>query len=184
MASVSEREKRMRVTFVTATALAAIFATAAAADEYPPRKPGLWEVTVHNSAIPDVTTKMCLDAETDQLFHKFSDNIRTQHCAKHDMKVTGGTVVMDTSCALGGTTVTTNSVTTFTGDSAYHVDVKMHFDPPKLGQSDMSTTQDAKWVGDCPADMKAGDLLLPHGIKINIKTVGMLKSLLHGHSDQ
>jgi hypothetical protein len=185
MASMTEREKRMRVTFLTATALAAIFATAAsAADEYPPRKPGLWEVTVHNPAIPDVTTKMCLDAETDQLFHKFSDSIRTHHCAKHDVKFTGDTVQSDTSCTAGGTTVTTSSTTKFSGDSAYHVDINIHFDPPKLGHSDMSTSQDGKWVGDCPADMKPGDLMLPHGIKINIKTVNMFKSLLPGHSSQ
>ena len=39
--------------------------------------------------------------------------------------------------------MTTTSITTFTGDSAYHVDVKSHFDPPKLGQSDVTITQDA-----------------------------------------
>jgi hypothetical protein len=184
MASVTERERRMRVAFVTATALAAIFATAAAADTYPPRKPGLWEVSVHNSAIPDVTTKMCIDADTDQLFHKFSDDIRTHHCDKHDTKFSGDTVETDTSCVVRGTTVTTDSVTKFTGDTAYHVDIKMHFDPPKLGQSDMSTSQDAKWLSDCPADMKPGDLLLPHGLKINIRTVNMFKSLLPGHGGQ
>ena len=173
----------MRVTFGMAAALATIiFATAAAADTYPPRKPGFWEVVVHNPAVPDITTKMCIDAETDQLFHKFSDDIRTHHCAKHDVKITGETVVTDTACAVGGTTITTNSVTTFTGDSAYHVDVKMHFDPPKLGHSDIATTQDAKWIGECPADMKPGDLVLAHGIKFNIKTVNMLKSLMPGHN--
>lgn len=170
----------MRVTFVMTVALVSISATAAAAEDYPPRKPGLWEVSVHNPSIPDVTTKLCIDAATDQLFHQFSNNVRSQHCSKNDIKVSGSTVTADSDCTLGGTKVTTTSITTFTGDSAYHVDVKSHFDPPKLGQSDVTITQDAKWTGECPADMKPGDFDMGHGIKINVKTIRFLKSLLHG----
>ncbi len=172
----------MRLTFVTAAAMVSIFATAAAADDYPPRKAGLWEITLHNPAVPDIPRKMCIDAETDQLFRKFSSDVRSKHCAKHEIKVTGETVSEDTTCTLGGTTVTTNSVTTYTSDSAYQVDIKMHFDPPKLGQSDVASTQDAKWTGDCPADMKPGDIDLGHGIKFNIRTVNMFNSLLPGHN--
>lgn len=170
----------MRVTFAMTAALASIFATAAAADDYPPRKPGLWEVSVHNPAIPDVTTKMCIDAATDQLFHQFSNNVRSKHCSKNDIKVTGSTVTADSDCTMGGTKVTTTATTTYTGDSAYHVDIKSHFDPPKLGQSDVTITQDAKWTGDCPADMKPGDFDMGHGIRINVKTITYLKSLLPG----
>jgi len=174
----------MRLTLMTAAALATIFSMGARADEYPPRKPGLWEVTVHNPAIPDVTMKMCLDADTDQAFHKFSGDVRAKHCQKNDVKVTGLTVTADSQCLLGSTTVTTNAVTVFTGDGAYHVDIKTHFDPPKLGQSDVTITQDAKWTGDCPADMKPGDMDMGHGIRFNVKTVNMLKSLLPGHNGQ
>jgi hypothetical protein len=172
----------MRLTLMTAAALATIFSMAAQADDYPPRKPGLWEITAHNPApVPDVTMRLCIDPVTDQMFHKFSGDVRAKHCQKNDMKVTGPTVTADSICKLGGTTVTTNSVMTYTGDGAYHVDIKTHFDPPKLGQSDVTVTQDAKWTGDCPADMKPGDLDMGHGIKFNIKTVNMLKSLIPGH---
>ncbi len=174
----------MRVAFVTATTLAVIFATAAAADGYPPRKPGLWELTVHNPATPDVTTKMCIDADVDQLFHQFSDNVRTRHCAKHDTKFAGDTVETDATCAMGSTTMTLNSVTKFTGDTVYHVDIKTHFDPPKLGHSDIDVSQDAKWVSECPADKKPGDFDMGHGIRLKIKTVARLGSLLQGHSAQ
>lgn len=176
-------EGRMRVSLMAAAALATVFSMAARADDYPPRKPGLWEVTVHNQAIPDVTRRMCIDAQTDQMFHKFSGDVRAKHCSKNDVKVTGLTVNADSVCLLGGSTVTTDETTTFTGDSAYHVDIKMHFDPPKLGKSDVAVTQDAKWSGDCPADMKPGDMDMGHGIKFNIKAVSLFKSLLPGHSD-
>jgi hypothetical protein len=171
----------MRVTFAMTAALVSVFATAAAADDFPPRKPGLWEVSVHNPSIPNVAMKMCIDAATDQLFHKFSGDVRARHCAKNTIKVTGNIVTADSDCTLSGTKVTSSAVTTFTGDAAYHVDIKTHFDPPKFGHSDVTITQDAKWVGDCPADMKPGDFVMGHGIKINIKTITMMKSLLPGH---
>jgi hypothetical protein len=181
---LGKREGPMRVTFGVAMGLAAFFVTAAAADDYPPRKPGLWEVVSHNAALPEVNMKMCIDSETDQLFHKFSSNIRSKHCEKNDIKVAGDTVQTETICSLGGTKVTTSSVTKFTGDAAYHVDITTHFDPPKLGQSEITATQDAKWVSDCPADMKPGDFDMGHGIRVNIKTINMLKSLMPGHSNQ
>ena len=175
----------MRVTLMTAVALATIFSMAAHADDYPPRKAGLWEVAVHNPApVPDATIRMCIDPDTDQMFHKFSGDVRAKHCSKSEVKVTGSTVNADSICKMGGTTMTTNLTTTYTGDSAYHVDIKSHFDPPKAGQSDVTITQDAKWMGDCPADMKPGDLDMGHGLKFNIKTVNMLKSLIHGHDSQ
>lgn len=170
----------MRVTFGVAMGLAAFFVTAAAADDYPPRKPGLWEVVSHNEALPGITMKMCIDSETDQLFHKFSSNIRSKHCEKNDTKVTGETVETQTICTLGGTTVTTHSVTKFAGNDVYHVDITTHFDPPKLGQSEITATQDAKWVGDCPADMKPGDFDMGRGVRVNVKTLERFRSLIPG----
>ncbi len=92
-------------------------------------------------------------------------------------------VTSESDCTLGGTKVDSVAVATFTSDSAYHVDIKTHFDPPKLGHSDVAMSQDAKWVSECPADMKPGDFDMGHGIKMNIKTVERLRSLLPGHSD-
>jgi hypothetical protein len=184
MAKPLKWEGRMRVTLMTAAALATILSIAARADDYPPRKAGLWEVAVHNPAVPDVTMKLCIDPDTDQMFHKFSGDVRAKHCQKNTVNVSGTTVTAESVCLLGSITTTTDAVTTFTGDSAYHVDIKMHFDPPKLGQSDVAITQDAKWTGDCPADMKPGDMDMGHGLKFNIKTVNMLKSLFHHDSSQ
>ena len=167
----------MRVTLLAATTLATIFATAATASGYPPRKPGLWEVTAQNPKMPAVTTKMCLDAETDILLHMF-DIVPTLNCAKHDVKFAGETVTTDTTCLAARTTITTNSVTKFAGDAAYHVDITMHFNPPRAGLSQVSMIQDGKWVGDCPAGMAPGDLILAGTRKINIKTSNNPPSLL------
>jgi hypothetical protein len=41
-------------------------------------------------------------------------------------------------------------------------------DPPMAGHADSTFTQDGKWQGACPADMKPGDMVMPTGMKMNI----------------
>lgn len=171
----------MRINGIIATALGVtIIGTAALADDYPPRKAGLWEVTISAGENVSHTMKMCIDPDTDQLFHKFGTDLRTKHCARNDVKVDGSVVTADSECKVGSTTITTTSVTNFTGDSAYHVDVKTHFDPPLLGKSDASVTQDGKWTGPCPAGMKPGDFILANGMKINVKMLSVLSKFVPG----
>jgi hypothetical protein len=67
------------------------------------------------------------------------------------------------------TQITTQSVTKFTGDSSYHTDINSKFSPPMMGRSDSVMTQDAKWVGACPADLIPGDVVMGNGMKVNIK---------------
>ena len=68
--------------------------------------------------------------------------------------------------------MTSHSVMTFTGDSAYKTDTQTHFDPPMMGRSDSSMAQEAKWAGPCPADMQPGDMIGPNGMKMNLKSLG------------
>ncbi|HLH11550.1 MAG TPA: DUF3617 family protein [Methylovirgula sp.] len=170
----------MRIEFLAIVVGVTGFAAAAQADDYPPRKAGLWEVTVQGSGLSH-TMKMCIDAGTDQLFHKMGADVLAKHCSRNDLKVNGATVTTESECKMRGSTVTTTSVTNFTGDSAYHTDIKTHFDPALLGKTDESVTQDAKWTGDCPADMKPGDFVMANGIKVNVKMLDALKGLIPGH---
>ena len=41
-----------------------------------------------------------------------------------------------------------------------------------------ATTIEAKWVGACKADQKAGDIMMPGGMKMNIKDMEKLKSMI------
>jgi hypothetical protein len=178
----NEEGTLMRMSGRVVMALALTISTAALADDYPPRRPGLWEVTMGAAGAPGPTLKMCIDAETDQIFHQVGTDFKTKRCDQSDVKVNGTTVTADGECKVHGTTITTTSTTNFTGDSAYHTDIKSHFDPAFLGKTDTTMTQDGKWTGDCPADMKPGDMVLGNGIKINVKTLNMLKSLIPGKS--
>jgi hypothetical protein len=49
---------------------------------------------------------------------------------------------------------------------------------PGGGARDSATTIEAKWLGACKADQKAGDIMMPGGMKINIKDMEKLKALI------
>jgi hypothetical protein len=70
---------------------------------------------------------------------------------------------------MGQSQMTSQAVTKFTGDTAYHTDANTKFDPPMAGRDSSVVTQDAKWTGPCPADMEPGDVVMGNGMKVNIK---------------
>jgi hypothetical protein len=156
-------------------AAAASVALMAQTDQMPKRKPGLWEMTMATNdpgapASPP-PMKMCVDAATDAEMYKFSMGQAKQNCSKSDIKSDGTTVVMDGDCTYGASRMTTHATMKFAGDTAYHTDIRRHFDPPLYGRSDTSMTQDGKWVGACPAGMQPGDMIAPNGQKTNMRTM-------------
>ena len=90
-------------------------------------------------------------------------------CDAPEIHRSGSTVTVGTVCTMGESKVTTQAVTKFTGDTAYHTDANTKFDPPMAGHDASAMTQDAKWAGPCPADMVPGDMLMGNGMKMNIK---------------
>jgi hypothetical protein len=70
---------------------------------------------------------------------------------------------------MGESQMATQAVTKFTGDTAYHTEASTKFTPPMHGREQSIVTQDARWTGPCPADMVAGDMMMPNGMKMNMK---------------
>lgn len=143
----------------------------ARADDFPPRKAGLWQVdmTMPGGQMPPQQMKMCIDPATDAEMYQLGMNAAQGMCNKPDLHRNGSTVTVSTICKMGESQVTSQTVTKFTGDTAYHTDANTKFDPPMAGRGEAVVTQDAKWVGPCPADMVAGDVLMGNGMKMNIK---------------
>lgn len=150
----------------------------AGAGDYPKRKPGLWEVTrtSANSKYPPQVQQICLDAATDALLYKVSENAGRSTCSKLQVLHSGEKVVVDSICTLGKTQLTSHSVVSFRGDSAYHEDIAIHYDPPLFGKkADSASTKDAAWVGACTAGMRAGDIVtkpsptMPIVLRMNIR---------------
>jgi hypothetical protein len=148
--------------------------TAAQSDDLPKRKPGLWAVTLHmaQGTMPTQGMKFCTDAATDAELYRFGMNAAQGMCSRYDLHRSGDVATVDTECRMGDMKMTSRAVMTFTGDAAYKTDIQTHFDPPVMGRSDSTMTQEAKWTGPCPAEMKPGDLVGPNGMKLNMKSMG------------
>ena len=155
------------------------FALPAYAESIPARKPGLWEITMHRDGSPMAApaSQLCLDAKTDAQLMKNGEAMANGMCDKPQVSGSGSTRVFDTVCHISGSTQNSHSVMTFPDSSTYHVDVTSTYAPPLYGKSSGHMTQDAKWVGPCPADMQPGDMMM-NGMKMNIlgMTSGALKT--------
>ena len=154
-----------------------LLAQSARADDYPPRKPGLWELTMAsaNAKLPPNSAQLCIDKATDAALYAFGMAASSKACSKSQIKVSGRVVTVDTTCQIGTSQQTTHATTTFIGDTAYHTQTNAHFDPPLYGRSDSATTHDAKWLGPCPEAMRPGDIVTATGIRMNIRDMTAAK---------
>ena len=164
---------------ITAMLLASATACGAAqAADFPARKPGLWQVnmTMPGGPMPPQQMKMCIDRNTDSEMQRLGMNASQGMCSKPDITRSGNTVTINSVCKMAQTQASTHAVSQFTGDTAYHTDVTTKFDPPLAGHAQQMMAQDAKWISPCPADMKPGDVVMPNGMKMN------MKQMMGGHS--
>ena len=140
------------------------------AQDFPPRKAGLWQVdmTMPGGQKTPEPMKMCIDPGTDAEMYKLGMSVSQGMCDKPDIRRSGSTVTVNTVCKMGDSQITTQAVTKFTGDTAYHTEANTKFDPPMAGRDKATMMQDANWVGACPADMVAGDITMGNGVKMNI----------------
>lgn len=162
-----------RITAGIGLASVVLFAASASAQDFPPRKPGLWQIdmTMPGGPMPQQMQqmKMCIDAATDAEMHKMGMSAAQGMCGKPDISRSGSTLTVNSNCKVGDVQTTTQAITKFTGDTAYHTDVNTKFNPPMQGRAEQKMAQDAKWVGACPADMQPGDVVMGNGMKVNIK---------------
>ena len=163
----------MRVFIGFGLLLAATACGPALAVDMPQRKPGLWQVSMNmpgrNAPMPEI--RMCIDSTTDAEMFKLSMNVAQGQCSRFESRRDGNVVTIDTVCKINERQMTSRSVIRFSGDSAYHTDIDTKFDPPMTGRAESVMTQDAKWTGPCPADLQPGDMMMPTGGKMNIKTI-------------
>ena len=148
-------------------------AAAAAAQEFPKLKPGLWSqttTTVGRPKAPPQVSTLCLDESTQQYIYRMSMGMAAGLCSKHDLKVAGNKVTIDAVCDLGVTRMQTTTVTTLTGDTAYRTEAHAVFDPPLKGTPrDSVTVIDGKHIGACKEGQQPGDMTLPNGQTMNIR---------------
>lgn len=141
--------------------------------ETPKRKPGLWIQTTHAEglgAFPPIA--VCIDRETDSKMAWWGQQAVRGGCARNDVKRNpDGSWSFESVCQTEGN-IRTSSKGTASGDfnSAYAVDVETTTEGapiPDLNGT-RKVTMAFEWQGDCPADMKPGDMRLPDGSVVNM----------------
>jgi hypothetical protein len=147
-------------------------ASAFAAD-LPVLKSGLWELTRSSPQQPETKrlTTMCLDESVQAQMREFGLGVAKELCSKSDRRVEGNRLIIDAVCKLGTTTMTTHSVMTFSGNTAYHTEGSASYDPPFMNMTEAKSSIDAKWAGECPPGQQPGDIKLESGQTINIKSM-------------
>ncbi|WP_315835166.1 DUF3617 domain-containing protein [Bradyrhizobium prioriisuperbiae] len=150
----------------------ALPATAHAGElELPTRKPGLWDMKMLSaeSQKTPISMQQCTDEATDKvLMARINSQPVSAACSKRDMQKTATGYIMDTECGTPGMTM--KSHTEITGDFNSAYTIKMTSQHLANGVSrDTNITVEAKWVGACAADQKAGDMIMPGGAKMNVK---------------
>jgi hypothetical protein len=177
----------MKLVTILVTAAAAAFATTIAAGaqtlDLPARKAGLWDmktVTEAPPGLPSLSTQMCIDAATDKEVMNFGLKLSKDSCKRYDIKRAGKAWVIDADCNFGPVKSTTK--TTVTGDFQSSIELRIEGTsegiPGTKGPQPTVITQTAKWVSACANGMKPGDMVLPGGLRVNVRQVRELQKML------
>jgi hypothetical protein len=153
----------------------------AAAVELPVRKPGLWEMKVVRvgSPVPDMTMQHCTDETTDKTMNDTVSPMAKDMCSRQDIQKTAAGYVSDSVCGVAGMSITSHVEITGDFNSGYTVKSTSHSERGAAGAPrDSTTTIEAKWLGACKPDQKAGDIMMPGGMKMNIKDMEKLKAMI------
>ena len=153
---------------------------AARAVDAPLRKAGLWEMKIvrTGSPMPEMTMQHCTDESTDKLMTSTFSPMSKEMCSKNDTVKTATGYTTDSICNVSGMSMTSHADITGDFNSAYTVKVTSHSQGGPSGAGrDSTMTLEAKWLGACKADQKAGDIVMPGGLKMNVKDMEKLKGL-------
>ena len=164
---------RSPVSSVLLTCALFLGATGVSAIDFPTMKAGLWESTVTREGVAQKVggTKMCMDTAVQKEMMEMGMGQMKAMCSKNDIRRDGNRVYGNVECKFGESMMKSSSVTTFTGDTSYHTEIKSSFTPPMQGVPSGNTTIDAKWIGACPAGMEVGDVMMSDGRKVNMRNM-------------
>lgn len=161
----------MKTRVVVASALFLGLSITAQGQDFPARKPGLWEIQMEMGTRPGgIVTKLCLDNSVDKkMMERGLTTVRPGvQCSQRDIKTTGSSITVNSVCNDGNRTTTTHAETVFQGNTAYKTVAVVKYTPELAGKSESTVSQNARWLSACPADWKPGDMELPMGGRINI----------------
>lgn len=163
------------------SAVTLLSAVSAIADpiEMPARKPGLWEMKIlGSSGTPRMTMQHCTDESTDKFMNTAFSPMAKEMCSKNEMTKTATGYVTDSVCNIGGTTSTSHAEITGDFNSAYTMKMTSQSEGGTKGAARDTTMQlEARWLGSCKPGQKPGDIMMPGGMKMNVKDLEKMKAM-------
>ncbi|MCC7039320.1 MAG: DUF3617 family protein [Burkholderiales bacterium] len=164
-----------RVVWLPLAALALV-ATPAPAQDYPKLRAGQWDIVVDRSRTgngpPTMRNTMCTDEAVQRDMIASGMGVSREICTRHDFRREGARYIGVAECNLGESAMTSRSVMTLSGDTAYTIDVVASFNPPFMGMKESRTVISGKYTGPCRGGLVPGDILGPNGQKANIRNLG------------
>lgn len=136
----------------------------------PHLKEGFWEIHGQGVENPsgkrtDFSYRLCRDHAFDRRADAKLQAVKG--CETQVKRLEGNKYSSASTCAVGGTTVVSNAVVAYQGDTKVHSDSHAAYSPPLNGKTDETLTQDQSYVGKCPPGTKAGDTVTPDGIVLH-----------------
>jgi len=163
----------MRASY-TVVALLIAAAVPAMAQNFPIMKAGQWETSTTTSKSangPLAKITMCTDEAIQRQMMDMSKGMQREMCSKSDNRRDGDKFIGDSVCQMGESKMTSHSVMTIQGDIAYKAAISTTYDPPFMGMKDSSATVEGKYVGPCRDGLQPGDVVMPDGRKMNMKSM-------------
>jgi hypothetical protein len=130
------------------------------------------------SPMPEMTMQHCTDETTDREMSTAFSPMGKEMCSRQDIQKTATGYVSDSVCGVAGMTITSHAEITGDFNSAYTVKSTAHGERGPAGAHDSSSTIEAKWLGACKPDQKPGDIMMPGGMKMNVKDMDKLKGMI------
>lgn len=139
----------------------------------PRLKPGLWRVTMTGEG-PVQAMRMCVDAAMQEKMSVIGAEQGAGACQENTTKALAGggfsfRAVCSSAITQGGTTVTEGQIT---GDMNTRYTNRMTSTTTGAAVAHMNRsvamTAEGVFEGPCPADMKAGDMEIPGGVRFNM----------------
>lgn len=134
--------------------------------DMPPVKEGLWKIhsvdTTPGQPRTESTISLCRNHAYDQHVRDVAQKTLSTCSTLSDVKL-GSKRSFTISCKISGSTITTKSVLTSTGDNYYRSESESTYSPPLYGQSHLNSVNEQTYVGACPAGMAPGDRMLANG---------------------
>lgn len=171
----------MALTLAVGFSVSAVWPVMAEEFEWPSRKAGQWELHLKSSdEAPEMTMQLCLDASTDKGMMQMGMGLAKSMCPDQKISKSGDAIVIEGSCSVAGSAV--KGRTEITGDFQSEYTMTSTSEMPDAPEGMSKTTHlvhKARWIGAaCKDGMQPGDIEMPSGIKMNMKSMlGMMESL-------